>query len=266
MANTTKLILPLIAAGQAQKHVPVNESLVRLDTLTQLSVIDRDLTAPPGSPAEGDAYIPASGATGDWDDFDLNVALFTDGQWIKLTPRIGWRCWIEDEDILAVFDGADWVEITGGGGGGMTLIAIATDVKSSGTDGGGFTNGARRTRTLNTLSEAVASVVSLASNEVTLPAGTWFFRWSCPAYKTGSHKSWLRDVTNAADLATGSSEFASASDAMQSSSIGSAVAVLAGTVAVKLEHQGALTQASNGFGVATSLGSEVYSQLEVWRL
>ena len=53
MSNTTKLILPLIEAAQAQKHVTHNEALFTLDTVVQLSVADRDLPAPPGGPADG---------------------------------------------------------------------------------------------------------------------------------------------------------------------------------------------------------------------
>ena len=50
MANTTHLQLPLLAAAQAQKHVTYNEAIQRLDGLVQLSVKDRDLISPPGSP------------------------------------------------------------------------------------------------------------------------------------------------------------------------------------------------------------------------
>ena len=88
---TTHLLLPYILAAQAQKHVTHNEALRILDDLVQLSVLDRDLTAPPGSPADGDRYIVGSGATGDWAGWDLNVALFTDGAWLRLAPRTGWR-------------------------------------------------------------------------------------------------------------------------------------------------------------------------------
>jgi hypothetical protein len=52
---TTHLLLPYIQASQAQKHVTHNEALRILDGLVQLSVLDRDLTAPPGSPADGAA-------------------------------------------------------------------------------------------------------------------------------------------------------------------------------------------------------------------
>ena len=51
---TTHLLLPYILAAQAQKHVTHNEALRILDGLVHLSVLDRDLTAPPGSPGDGD--------------------------------------------------------------------------------------------------------------------------------------------------------------------------------------------------------------------
>jgi hypothetical protein len=109
---TTHLLLPYILAAQAQKHVTHNEALRLLDGLVQLSVLDRDLTAPPGSPADGDRYIVGSGATGDWAGWDLNVALWTDGAWLRLPPRTGWRAWVEDEGLLLVYDGAGWIGTT----------------------------------------------------------------------------------------------------------------------------------------------------------
>ena len=96
---TTHLLLPYILAAQAQKHVTHNEALRILDGLVQLSVLDRDLTAPPGSPTDGDRYIVGSGATGDWAGWDLNVALWTDGVWLRLPPRTGWRAWVEDGEL-----------------------------------------------------------------------------------------------------------------------------------------------------------------------
>ena len=60
MTESAKLRIPYIAAAQAQKHVTHNEAMTLLDTLVQLSVLDKDLTAPPGSPEEGDCYIVAA--------------------------------------------------------------------------------------------------------------------------------------------------------------------------------------------------------------
>ena len=110
--TTTRLLLPCILAAQAQKHVTHNEALRILDGLVQLSVLDRDLTAPPGSPADGDRHIVASGGTGGWTGWDLNVALFTDGTWLRLPPRAGWRAWVENEGLLLVYDGAGWIGTT----------------------------------------------------------------------------------------------------------------------------------------------------------
>ncbi len=114
--TTTNLLLPYIEAAQAQKHVTHNESLRLLDGIVQLSVLDRDQTAPPGSPADGDRYIVASGATGDWAGWDLNVAFWTDGAWLQLPPRTGWRAWVEDESILLVYDGSGWMNLGGTAG------------------------------------------------------------------------------------------------------------------------------------------------------
>ncbi|SLN76986.1 DUF2793 domain-containing protein [Roseisalinus antarcticus] len=110
--TTTNLLLPYILAAQAQKHVTHNEALRILDGLIQLSVLDRDLTEPPGGPADGDRYVVASGGTGDWAGWDLNVAVFTDGSWQRLPPRAGWRAWVEDEEFLLVYDGSAWVGTT----------------------------------------------------------------------------------------------------------------------------------------------------------
>ena len=52
--TTTHLLLPYILTAQAQKHVTHNEALRLLDGLVQLSVLDRNLNSPPGSPADGD--------------------------------------------------------------------------------------------------------------------------------------------------------------------------------------------------------------------
>ena len=87
---TTHLLLPYILAAQAQRHVTHNEAVRLLDAVVQLSVLDRDLTAPPALPADGDRYIVASGATGLWVGWDLNVTTWVDGVWMRLVPRPGW--------------------------------------------------------------------------------------------------------------------------------------------------------------------------------
>ena len=74
MEDSPNLGLPYILAAQSQKHVTHNEAIRALDAVVQLAVLDRDLAAPPVSPAEGDRYIVASSPTGDWDGEAGNVA------------------------------------------------------------------------------------------------------------------------------------------------------------------------------------------------
>ena len=114
MADTSKLNLPLIAAAQAQKHVTANETFNKLDVLVQLNVLDRNLTAPPSSPSEGDVYIPASTATGAWAGQENRIAAFQGGIWVFLIPSEGWIAWVRDEDRIYVYNGTAWTEFSPG--------------------------------------------------------------------------------------------------------------------------------------------------------
>ncbi|HMT45528.1 MAG TPA: DUF2793 domain-containing protein [Novosphingobium sp.] len=108
MADSANLALPYIAASQAQKHVTHNEALRLLDGIVQMSVKDRHLAAPPGSPAEGVRYIVAGSASGAWAGWTGSVAMWVDGAWYRMIPRIGWFCWIEDESLAVVWTGSAW--------------------------------------------------------------------------------------------------------------------------------------------------------------
>lgn len=113
MTETNKLELPLLASGQAQKHVTVNEGFARLDALVQLSLETLNATVPPALPAEGDAHGIGSGATGDWAGQDGKLALFQNGGWIFLTPMPGWQGWSKQSGTRVQYAGADWVAGSG---------------------------------------------------------------------------------------------------------------------------------------------------------
>ena len=112
MADTNRLVLPLLAASQAQKHVTVNEALKLLDAIIQAGVIDKDLTAPPGSPSEGDIYIVGGSATGDWSGQDDDLAIYQDGAWVFITPLNGFITFVADESTLYVFN-SSWTSLAG---------------------------------------------------------------------------------------------------------------------------------------------------------
>jgi hypothetical protein len=111
MDATANLNLPFIVAAQAQKHVTHNEALRALDAIVQLMVLDKDLGAPPGAPAEGDRYIVAAGATGAWATHDGRIAAWQDGAWSFYTPQEGWLVWIADEDKLYAWTSTAWAPL-----------------------------------------------------------------------------------------------------------------------------------------------------------
>ncbi len=112
MQTSPRLGLAYIQPQQAQKHVTANESFRRLDALVQLSVKSASVSAQPGAPEEGDAYIlPASPSGSDWSAFDpASVAAFQDGAWTEIAPGKGWRAYAHDTGQFSVFDGAGWTD------------------------------------------------------------------------------------------------------------------------------------------------------------
>ncbi len=108
MSETARLRLPLVQAAQAQKHVTVNEALLRLDALSQLELESRSLATPPLAPLAGSTYAVPVGATRAWAGKAGQLAFWVNGGWEHASPRIGWRAWIVDEAASATFDGVEW--------------------------------------------------------------------------------------------------------------------------------------------------------------
>ena len=130
MAETTRLALPLLAPAQAQKHVTVNEALVRLDALTQMVLAGTGTTLPPVSPVEGEVHAVGAGASGAWSGQDGKVAIFLNSGWAFLMPSPGWRAWDAVAGVPVTFDGIAWVEGAGAmaaSGAGFLHRTVETD-------------------------------------------------------------------------------------------------------------------------------------------
>lgn len=95
-------------------------SLLRaLDLLVQPHVKSAATTAPPETPAEGDAYIVPADATGAWDGKDTKIARWTarsaagsppgTATWEYFTPKKGWLMGVDDTDSHVKFNGTAWV-------------------------------------------------------------------------------------------------------------------------------------------------------------
>ncbi|HEU0220827.1 MAG TPA: DUF2793 domain-containing protein [Paracoccaceae bacterium] len=126
MSDTAQFGLPLLAAAQAQKHVTVNEALVRLDALARLRVVSAGLAMPPLSANEGACYLVANTATGDWAGHAGQVAIWINGGWSFAAPWRGWTAFDEASGVTLLFDGAEWIADAAAAstGGAATLLRV----------------------------------------------------------------------------------------------------------------------------------------------
>ena len=88
-------------------------------------------------------------------------------------------------------------------GGLFSSYAIIADVKADGVAGGGLTNGAWRHRDLNTELADPDGIVSIASNQFTLAAGSYMVEWSCAVQSTARSQTRLYDVTGTTAVTNG---------------------------------------------------------------
>lgn len=140
--------------------------------------------------------------------------------------------------------------------------ACFQDQKANNTPGGTFTQAAWRTRDLNTAVVNTITGASLASNQITLPVGTYHIEASAPAYIVNSHKTQLYSVTASAALLLGTSEYCDAGGYTQTTSKVSGFFTLAAPAVLELQHYCQSTEATDGFGKATNFGVvEVYSRV-----
>lgn len=89
--NTTpRFGLPLLFAGQAQKEFFVNEAHALVDALLH-AACEGETATPPATPAEGETWLVASGASGAWAGEDGKLAAFQSGTWLFASPNDGMR-------------------------------------------------------------------------------------------------------------------------------------------------------------------------------
>lgn len=103
------------------------------EALVQPTIISAALTAPPGSPSDGDTYIPAATATGAWAAKEKHLARFSTvlNAWEFVAPQEGWEFYNEATTSKLAYNGSAWAAV--GGGGGSTSVAIPVAVSDEAT-------------------------------------------------------------------------------------------------------------------------------------
>lgn len=192
--NSTRLGLPYLVSGQAQKHVTVNESLLRLDALVQLTAVSATLAAQPAAPSDGDIYILPAGKSGAaWSSMpDGALAYYRDGVWEQLTPKTGWRCYVTDQNALLVRGANGWFS-----------LGADSDRRLLFTPGGDGVVSIYRIDAARTQNPRVSSIASISSDVITITtpdagllfgpmmAGVSYARiWNTS--KTPNQQAWVR--------------------------------------------------------------------------
>jgi hypothetical protein len=144
--------------------------------------------------------------------------------------------------------------------------AVFTDEKSTGTHGGTFTSGAFRTRDINTSQHNTISGASIASNQITLGAGTYLFSASCPGISINQHATRLYNITDSAVTILGSSEYTDQAINSQTRSFIQGIFTIAGTKVFEVQGQCQSTKATTGFGQATNIQTETYTIITITKI
>ena len=85
-SSTPRLELPLLASGQAQKELFVNEALARIDMLLY-PVVESKLADPPVASQASQAWIVAAPASGDWAGEEDEIVSWDGWQWTFARPQ-----------------------------------------------------------------------------------------------------------------------------------------------------------------------------------
>ncbi len=213
----------------------------------------------------------------------IQIRKDTAGNWTSNspTPAAGELCLETDTKAVKIGDGSTaWTSLNYGSGVKFTDTIIALDgitvpvlhvqdQKTSGTEGGTFTNGAWRTRDLNQSVKNTITGASLSSNQITLPAGTYRITGSAPGFGVARHATRFYDITNSAVVISGTSEYAGTT-VIQSRSFIKKVIVAATEVIFELQHRCATTRATNGLGIGAgvsfTVATEIYADVFIEKI
>jgi hypothetical protein len=139
------------------------------------------------------------------------------------------------------------------------------DEKSANTHAGTSTSATTHTRTLNTVVTNEISGASLVSDTITLPSGTYFINAFAPSYIPQSTKLRLRNSTDSSYVLEGISNYANTSDIYTISCLFGRFTI-ASTKNFQIHHYFQSGQPSNGLGQRVNQGTEVYTDVQIWKV
>ena len=149
---------------------------------------------------------------------------------------------------------------------GLMTYAIICDQKAAATAGGTFTSGAWQTRELNTTIADPDSIVSIANDQFTLQAGSYFIESSAPAYHCDRHQTRLYNATASSVVQAGQPMYCSDADNVNNFSNIFSRVTLTSSTAFEIQHRCEQSHTGNGFGVEGNFGeSSIYTVVKIYK-
>jgi hypothetical protein len=139
VSNGPRLGVMISAATGDNFDVDFRKFLRAFEALVMCSVTSKTLTAPPGSPANGDRYIVATGGTGAWSGHDNALAVWStdnpaapSGEWEFYPALIGFVAFNVADTTYYRYTGSAWAPLS------ASSFTALSDVPASYSGSGGF--------------------------------------------------------------------------------------------------------------------------------
>ncbi len=155
----------------------------------------------------------------------------------------------------------------------VSSMALLQEQQASGTNGGASTGSTWFTRVLNTEVFDPDSIVTLASNQFTLQAGTYYMEGDAPMLMSGRIKARFRNITDGTTAGVGICTFSNTTNTSADVAGVRAYFTIASAKVFELQ-QACGSSNANSFALGAALGVdwagqgevEVYSQVLIYKL
>lgn len=163
-----------------------------------------------------------------------------------------------------ITDGSGNLSFGSAGVFGSALLHIRQEESTGGS--GSMSTSAWNTRTLNTVMTNEITSASLSSNQITLPSGTYYIYAYGLGYACAKHQTKLYNTTDSSDVLLGNSSMAHQTYGQNTHSIVSGRFTISAQKVFELQSKSSTARATNGMGVNAGLGTEVYTDANIWKV